>query len=102
MKSLLKVVTWITGLLTGLGISMGVVKVGEWILNKVFDEEGVFAEEHPVLTILICVLYIATSVLIPFWLITEVIFKVCDKICDKIDEKFNKHIEVGNEDEEWN
>ena len=103
MKSLLKVVTWVTGLLTGLGISVGVVKFGEWILGRIFDEEGVFAETHPVLTIGICVIYIAVSVLVPFWLITEVVFRVCDKICNAIDKKFDRHIEVNSEDEnlEW-
>lgn len=104
MKTLLKVVTWCTGLLTGLGISMGVVKVGEWILGKIFDEDGVFAEEHPALSIGICVLYIAVSILVPFWLVTDVVFKVCTKICEKIDKKFDKHIEINDEeteDMEW-
>lgn len=103
MKSLLKVVTWITGMLTALGISVGVVKVGEWILGKIFDEEGVFVEKHPTISVLICVAYIAISVFVPFWLITEVIFRVCDKVCNAIDKKFDKHIEVNSEDEdlEW-
>ena len=103
MKSLLKVVTWLTGMFTSIGISFGVVKLGEWILGKIFGEDGEFVEKHPTISVLICVAYIAISALVPFWLITEVVFKVCTGICDKIDKKFEKHIEVSSEDEnlEW-
>ncbi len=100
MKNLLKAVTWITGLLGGLGISMGIVKIGEWILSKIFDDEGVFAETHPFITILICCIYIAVSAFVPFWLITEVIYKVCDKICSAIDKKFDKHVEMAETEDD--
>lgn len=104
MKTLLKGVTWVTGLFAGLGISMGVVKIGEWILNRLFDEDGVFVEKHPALSIGICVIYIAVSILVPFWLVTDVVFKLCTKICEKIDKRFDKHIEMTEtteDEEEW-
>ncbi len=100
MKNLLKVVTWITGVLTGLGISIGVAKFGGWILTFIFDEDGVFVEKHPIISIEICVLYIVISALVPFWLVTEVIFKLCIKISDKIDEKFDKPSE--DDEKDWN
>lgn len=100
MKNLLKVVTWITGILSGLGISIGVAKFGGWILTFIFDEDGVFAEKHPIISVEICVLYIVISALVPFWLVTEVIFKLCIKISGKIDEKFDKPSE--DDEKDWN
>lgn len=103
MKNLLKVVTWITGILSGLGISIGVAKFGAWILTFIFDEEGVFAEKHPIISVEIAVLYIVISALVPFWLVTEVIFKLCIKISDKIDERFDWNTKDNEDDEkDWN